>query len=118
MQTRIDAKEAARDLAIEGLSPAAIRKRLEELGFGAVLDQTEIEAIVTEARTARNLLPRQPSRILPRVIGVIAILMGIGGMALGGFPYGRYSPQGYGFWAVILGAILVIKPGWSNESLK
>lgn len=121
MENQVDPKEAVRDLAIHGHPSATIQKMIEERGCGGHLDQPAIETLVTEARAARNLVPAQPSHIVSRVIGAIAILMGIGGLAIGTigeFHPSRYSPDGVGFWAVILGALLVIKPGWSNESLK
>lgn len=118
MPNRIEAIDAAKDLALEGLSAAMIRTKLEERGFGGLLEQEEIESIITEIVAVRNLVPQRPSRIWPRVVGVIAILMGLGGIALGGSQSARYSPNGYGLWAVILGIVLVIKPGWSNEDIR
>ena len=116
----VDPKDAVQDLAMDGLTAEDIQKTLEERGTGCHLAQTEIEGIVTEVRAGLNLVPRRPSWILARVIGVIAILIGIVGLAIGTldqFHVYRYSPGHYGLLAFILGAILVIKPSWSNESL-
>ena len=121
MEDPVDPKDAVQDLAMDGLTAEDIQKTLEERGTGCHLAQTEIEGIVTEVRAGLNLVPPRPSWILARVVGVIAILMGMVGLAIGTLDqfhvYSRYSPGGYGLLAFILGAILVIKPSWSNESL-
>jgi hypothetical protein len=116
---RIDAVELARELAMEGRSANEIRKMLEKQGFDGVLHQVELEKIVIQVRAALSLVPTRPSKVWPRFIGIIAVFMGIGGMAIGGGGGGsRYSPGGLGFWAVIAGIVLIIKPDWSGERLK
>ena len=120
MENHFDPKNAVTDLAMEGLSAADIQKTLKERGIVVHLGQAEIDDIVTEVRAGMNLAPRRPSWLLARVVGVIAILMGIVGLAIGTldqFHVDRYSPGGYGLLAVILGAILVIRPSWSDENL-
>lgn len=120
MENQVDPKDVVKDLAMEGLTAADIQKTLEERGIAVHLDQTEIDAIVTEVRAGMNLVSQRPSRKLARVIGVIAILVGTAGLAIGTldqFHVRGYSPGGYGLIAVILGAILVIKPSWSGEKL-
>lgn len=120
MENQVDQNDAVRDLAMEGLSAADIQKTLEARGMAGHPGQSEIEAIVTEVRAGMNLVPQRPSRILARMIGVIAIVMGIVGLMIGTldqFHVYRYSPGGYGLLTVILGAILVIRPSWSDENL-
>lgn len=118
MANRIDAKDAVKDLAAAGLSTSAIQKKLTEKGFGGLLDKAEVEMIVTQVRAVMNLGPQRPGRFWPRVIGVVAIVMGIGALSLGGSGGpGRYSPRGYGSWALVLGIILVLKPGSAGSRI-
>jgi hypothetical protein len=117
MADRIDAKDAVKDLAAAGLSTTAIRKKLEEKGLGGLLDKAEVEMIVTQVRAAMNLRPQRTGKFWPRVIGVIAIVMGIGALSLGGPGAGRYNPGHYGVWVLILGIILVLKPGSAGSRI-
>ncbi len=117
MPDRMEAVEMVKEMAVKGMSTVRIRTALEKQGLGGVLDRVEIEALVVEARAAGNLIPKPPSKFLPRMVGVAAILMGMGGVFLGG-SVGRYSPGGFGFWAVVLGIVLIVKPCWSNEDVK
>ena len=118
MKHKIDSTEVIKDLAMEGLSADDILKTLEARDMVAHPGRSEIESIVAEVRTGMNLVPQRSSRLLARIIGVIALVMGIGGMMIGTmdqFHVHRYSPGGYGLLAAILGAVLIIKPGWSNS---
>lgn len=118
MATRFEAKELAKTLAAEGHSATKIRTELDEQGFEGLLGHIEIESLVIAAGAAKNLVPSRPSRLWPRVVGLIAVLLGLGGIALGGLGIGgRYSPAGLGATALILGLILLIKPGWASEQL-
>ena len=117
----MQAAERAKDLAFEGLSASEIKPQLENEGMGWILDEEEIERIVIEVRAAQDLIPKRPSKKWPRIVGFIAILAGIVAFQMddSGMPSSqRYSPAGFGITSLILGIILVVKPGWASESLK
>ncbi len=112
--------DAIKDLALKGLTATDIQRILEKREILVELDQAEIDAIITEVKAGMNLVPERPSRVWSRVIGIIAILLGFAGLAIGtlnSVQVRRYSPAGGGLLAVILGTILVIKPSWSDEDL-
>jgi hypothetical protein len=119
MKTRDEAKERAKELALKTGNTAAIRKKLEEEGLGGLLDRYEIDAIVTEADYIRRMLPERPKKVLPRIVGVIAVALGVAAMWIGsnGPHVRRYSPNGYGLAAVILGIILIVKPGAAKSDV-
>ena len=109
-------------MAMKGLSAAAIGKELKKKSMDGVIDRFEIEQRVTKVRALQSLLPRRPSKTLPRIIGVVALLAGIAAIAIGssgseGAGGRRYSPARYGIVAVVLGLILIVKPGLSGEDL-
>src|SRR6478609_7540691 len=111
MKTRIEAIERAKEFAFQHGSVSVVARCLEEEGFGGLLDRSDIEAIVTETEFIRGMLPESPNKLMPRIIGVIAVIMGVAAMSLGGMPSARgYSPAGYGLPALILGIILIVKP--------
>ena len=118
MTNRIDAREVAKSLACEGLSAPSIEKELQAREMDGLLDRAEIESIATAARAAGAMIPRGPSTNLSRVIGFLAVLFGLGGILIGGGSIGRYSPASLGLGAIILGLILILKPGWAGESVK
>ncbi|MFT4176491.1 MAG: hypothetical protein QM627_07525 [Luteolibacter sp.] len=120
MEHKDQAQEIAKKLAVEGRSASAIQSELDKNGYGGLLDPLQIEMIVTEARAAANLIPKRPSHVWPRILGIVAVLMGFGGLALDDFAGSshRYHPYGAGLLAVILGIILILKPGWAGERLK
>ena len=113
MFIREDAKERAKELAVQGHSKTAIRKRLEKEGMAGLLDDYSLEAIVSEGRSIGHFMPAKPNKLLARVVGVIAVIMGIGGLYLGGT--GRWAPGNFGWAALCLGAILIFQPHRSNE---
>ena len=113
MFIREDAKERAKELAVQGHSKAAIKKRLEKEGMAGLLDDYSLQAIVTEGHAIGHFMPAKPNKFLARIIGVIAVLMGIGGLYLGGT--GRWAPGKYGWAALCLGAILIFQPHRANE---
>ena len=104
---RLDAREAVKTLAADGLSNARIKAKLKKQGLGGVLDPIEIEAIAGQARTALEVLPR-PSFGGIRIVGVVAILLGAGAIFIG---------TGRGLWAIVLGIVLVLRPAWGREEV-
>jgi hypothetical protein len=119
MKTRIEGRERAKELALKTGNTGAIRKKLEDEGLGGLIDRYEIDAIVTEAAYIRRMLPDRPRKVLPRIVGTIAVVLGVAAMWIGskGPSVRRYSPGGYGLVAVILGAILIVKPGAAKTDL-
>ena len=114
----------AKQLAFDGCSEEEIRRELEARGMGGILDEENLRTIILEANTARHFMQRRPSRKWPRVIGWVAVIMGVCGVILGAtdadlyYSNRRYSPGGYGFLGIIFGLILILKPEWASERLK
>lgn len=113
MFIRDDAKERAKELAVQGHSKATIKKKLEKEGMGGLLDDYALQAIVTEGHAIGHFMPAKANKFIARIVGVIAVLMGLGGLYLGGT--GRWAPGNYGWTALCLGAILIFQPHRSNE---
>jgi hypothetical protein len=107
------------DLALAGKTIDQIGEALEESGMGEFLNFDELQFIVSEAKFAKRIMPARPGRIIPRLIGITAILLGLVGIWIGREgPHVRgYSPGGYGLVAIILGSILIFKPSSSREQL-
>ena len=117
-------QEIVRELAFKGYSREKILRKLKARRMDQRLDPEELQSIMREARVAKAYTSRRPSRVLPRLIGVLAIIMGIGAVMVDfntpDMPTPtarRYSPTGFGFIAIVLGLILIFKPGSSNEDL-
>lgn len=112
MTEREQAQSMAKDLALTGKSAEQISGVLEKRGLSGILDQAELEFILSEARFAKSLLPARPSRIIPRLFGIVAIMLGIAGIWIGrDGPSARgYSPVGFGLAAVVLGVLLIVRP--------
>ena len=119
MNKYLEARERAIEFAVEGCNVPTICKRLGDEGLGGLVDQFELEAIATESEFIRSLLPERPKKTLPRVIGLIAVLMGAVAIYIGsGEPLlRRHSCSGCGMVAVILGIILIIKPSAAKEDI-
>jgi hypothetical protein len=119
MKTRIEARDRAKELALKTGSTVAIRKKLEEEGLGGLIDRYDLDAIVAEAAYIRRLLPGRPKTTLPRIVGTIAVVLGVAAMwiAASGPAMRRHSPGGYGLMAVILGVILIVKPSAGKTDL-
>lgn len=93
---------------------------LEAEGLGGLLDESELEQIFVEGVMVRRMLPKKTKKTLPRVIGVIAVLMGIAAVYFGsdGSVGGRgYSPGKYGYLAIILGTVLIVKPSLGRSDV-
>jgi len=108
MTTTQRATEMAEGLALAGRRASEIQDALSELGLGASLGQLEIEAIVTRVDAAKNALPMEPSKRAARLVGVAAILIGLGLL---------YEGRG-SFLIVILGMGLVIWPRLGKVDVK
>lgn len=107
------------ELALMHGNAKLIVRSLENEGLGHLLEGFELDSIVAEAESIRRMLPERPRKTLPRVIGMVAIIMGLAGMwiGMGGPSVRRYSPGSYGIAAVILGVILILKPSWAKTDI-
>jgi hypothetical protein len=119
MTNHLKAIERAKELAIAGGNVVAVRKKLESEGLGGIVEQFELEAIMAEADYIRRMLPERPKKTLPRVIGFIAVILGVAAIYIGrdGFSVRRYSPTRYGIAAVIVGLILIVKPSAAKTDI-
>lgn len=104
------AREAAEELVGEGafgeLPAAQIRQELEHAALGEALGKEEFNALVIRGRAAREIVPRRLGTVLPRVVGVLAVLMGA-----------VWIVSTAGKIAFILGLILIIKPAWRDDEI-
>ena len=63
MFIREDAKERAKELAVQGLSKTAIRKKLEKEGMAGLLDDHSLESVVREGHTIGHFMPAKPNKL-------------------------------------------------------
>ncbi len=119
MSKCLDARERAKEIAIEGSDVSAIGKRLGDEGLGGLVGHFELEAIATESEFIRGLLPARPKKTIPRVIGFMAVIVGAVAIYIGsgGLSLRRCSLSGCGIVTVILGVILIVKPSAAQEDL-
>ncbi len=115
----LDAHEFVRDLTIKGFTKKEIIGKLEEARMKDVLDFLEIQNAIEKGKLMRGMLPQHGTHTLPRIVGAVAILLGLGILILFGASgsYSRHSPQGYAVVAICLGLFLVIKPGRTRDQL-
>ncbi len=119
-KTKCVAEERTIELALGDEAPARIPGLLRDEGYGGLLEQSEVEALVAKARMIQKMIPERPGTFFPRLIGMVAVLVGIGGMILGasGPWLSRCSPAGYGVNAAVLGIILIVRPWWGRSEIR
>jgi hypothetical protein len=119
MKTKDEVKERAMDLALKYGNTSQIARILESQGFGSLLDQFELEAIVMEAKAIRGMLPDRKRKTLPWITGLIAVIMGVYGMwiGMGGSSVRYYALGEYGIAAVILGFIFILWPSSAKTNI-
>ena len=44
------------------------------------MEQFELKAIVAESDCLRRMLPERPTKVLPRMMGLMAVIMGVAAM--------------------------------------
>jgi hypothetical protein len=76
MNTRLEAREKAIDLALEGARAGRFAQLLEAQGLGGLLHQSELESIVVQAQSAKQMLPHKTTKTLPRAVGMMAVILG------------------------------------------
>jgi len=109
MTTTQRATEMAESLALTGHRTSEIQEVLSELGLGASLSHSEIEAIAIKVDAARNALPPKPSKSLARWVGMFAAVLGMAAWAIG------LRVAGF---AVILGVALMVWPKLATLKVK
>lgn len=118
-KTRAQARDVVIGLALEGLSTAKIEKSLQEQDLDGLLSPSELESIALEVEAARRVTPHRPGTILPRCIGLIAVVLGSAGIWIGtaGSSLSRFNPAACGIIVTVLGAILIFKPSAGNSEM-
>ncbi|BCU79423.1 hypothetical protein [Luteolibacter sp. LG18] len=103
--------ELVQNLTLKGDSLFGIREQLKAKGLENQLPQSDIERIYHQARAGREIGSRRPGMKLPRIVGIIAVLSGVGwGVAThfaGSRPY----------LAIILGLTLIFKPQSAGDEV-
>lgn len=108
MTVRQRAIEMTESLALAGHRMSEIQEALSELGLAASLSESEIETIMTKVDAAKNAVVPEPSKLVARLVGIVAILVG-------GFFF--YAGRG-SFLIVILGMGLLIWPRLGKIDVK
>jgi uncharacterized protein YjeT (DUF2065 family) len=116
---RNEARELAMEFALKHENATRIACLLKDRGLVGLLDLFELESIVIEAESIQQILPERPRITLTRMIGLIAVAIGVAGIWLvkGDLSLSRDSPIGYGIAAVILGIILILKPSSAKTNV-
>jgi len=104
---RAAAEDLVGELAYADRTDRQIRVALQRSGLGEVLRDHEFSTLVLRGRAARKAVPRPRSNVLPRIIGVLAVLLG-----------GFWIHSTTGKVALILGLILIIKPCWRDDQVR
>lgn len=114
--TQEQLKDWVEEQFLQGVSVRKLHRDLESREWTGILSDYQIEQISVRVGAVLSLKPSKLGKCLPRVVGVLAIVLGIGAIVVGqGGPHsGRYSPTRYGIFALILGVILVVRPGSRN----
>jgi hypothetical protein len=100
------AAELVGELAFAERTESEIRAALERAELSDALGEEKFNEVLRVARVARERVARPLGKILPRVVGVAAVLLGW--VCAGTF---------LGKLAILFGLILIIKPSWRNEEV-
>jgi hypothetical protein len=90
------AAELVGELAFAERTESEIRAALERAELSDALGEEKFNEVLRVARVARDRVARPLGKILPRVVGVAAVL---------------------GKLAILFGLMLIIKPSWRNEEV-
>jgi len=77
-----EVRELVKDLTIQGLSRREINEALEEKKMAGILDFLEIQDATEKGKVIRGMLPYHPTYTFPRILGIVAICMGLGSILL------------------------------------
>lgn len=119
MANRLDAIDRARDLAMKGLSAGEIHRELVKEDMGHLLHPTEIQRLLLKTDMVRYLHPRPRRFHFARCVGVLAVVLGLGGILLGFTSPGmrKHGPGKLGTIALVLGIVLIVRPSASETEL-
>ena len=99
-----EAVELVQNLTLKGESLFGINERLRKEGLANQLPQSDIERIYHQARTGRDIGARRPGTRLPRIIGIMSLVIGLFWLI------STRVLSVYGVSAVLFGLILIFKP--------
>ncbi len=114
-----EVREFVRDLTVEGLSRREINEALEEKKMDGILDFLEIQDATENGKIKRGMLPNHPSYTLPRIVGIVAICMGLGSILLlitSETTTSRSLPY-LSIISLTLGCVLVWNPGSARNDV-
>lgn len=100
------AVELVSELAFAERTESEIRAALDRAELGDALGEDKFNEVLLVARTARERLARPLGKMLPRVVGVAAVLLGW-----------VCAWTFLGKIAIVLGVILIIKPTRRNDQV-
>jgi hypothetical protein len=109
------AKSLVEDCALKGMRSHQIYNELEKVRLNGYLSEEKVEEIITAVAVGKHFATPTAGPCLPKLIGVIAVIMGIGGILLQTTAHNmpaRASPGGLAIAAVVLGLALLFKPSW------
>ena len=107
------------ELAERGYSRKRILKTLEEKDMSEVLDFLEIQNAMERGKLMRGMIPVHPTFTFTKIIGALAITMGLGALVLSvvttNLP--SRSMDRYGLIALVLGLVLFFKPDSGGDDI-
>ena len=110
--------ELVQDLAEKGHSKKQILKTLETKGMADVLDFLELQDAMERGKLMRGMVPVHPTFTFTRIIGALAIAMGIGALVLSMLTrLPSRSMDRYGLIALVLGLVLFFKPDSGGDDI-
>lgn len=111
--------DLVQDLAEKGHSKKQILKTLETKGMADVLDFLELQDAMERGKLMRGMVPVHPTFTFTRIIGALAIAMGIGALVFSivstNLP--SRSMDRYGLIALVLGLVLFFKPDSGGDDI-
>ncbi|MFD0895039.1 hypothetical protein KBB96_03510 [Luteolibacter ambystomatis] len=102
--------ELIKTLAFKGLSLPMIQARLKKEGLDNQLPNSEVDRIFHQAQTGRGLV-RRPGRLLPRIVGTVAVLGGITAGCIIGFLDIKVV------CSILFGLILIFRPENAQDAM-
>lgn len=110
--------DLVQDLAEKGHSKKQILKTLETKGMADVLDFLELQDAMERGKLMRGMVPVHPTFTFTRIIGALAIAMGIGALVLSMLTrLPSRSMDRYGLIALVLGLVLFFKPDSGGDDI-
>lgn len=106
------------EMAEKGFSRKRILKTLEEKDMAGVLDFLELQNAIEKGKLMRGMIPVHPTYTFTRIIGALAIVMGLGTLVFSmASSLPSRSMDRYGLIALVLGLILFFKPDSGGDDV-